>query len=1167
MKAAAMNGEKEPVGGDPTSPTTVVGVGDLFEGRWRAEQTLDDLAGYLPPDNDPAYLEVLVELVCRDLERRLQVGQPARAEQYLERFPALALNAATAIEVILTEFHQRRWREEDLDPEEYRRRFPQFAAALTEQMHRGRPVLPGYEILGRVGHGGMGAVYKARQLALNRVVALKVILAGEHIEPAMLARFRGEAEAAAALQHPNIVQIFEVGEYGGLPFLVLEYVAGGTLAEKLHGTPWEARRAAALVETLARALHHAHQAGIVHRDLKPGNVLLAADGSPKIADFGLAKHLGREQSLTETGAIVGTVSYMAPEQARGKNRVTPITPLTDVYALGATLYEMLTGRPPFQGLDPVDTLVQVVHQEPVPPGRLQPRVPRDLETICLKCLEKEPARRYATAQALAEDLQRFLRGEPILARPVGPVNRLWRWSRRNRLVAGLIAAVAATLVLGTAVAVWLAIRANANAERADWNAGEARESEARARQEQQKAEKELLRAEGLLYAEQIALALHSWEEGDVTAAWQYLDATRKDFRGWEHDYLHNLFNNHQQTFRGHTLQVYTVTFGPDGKRLISGGDNEGIVWDVATGRKLHILKAPPGEGFDGIFRVAVSPDGERILSSGFTEGTMRLWDMASGKVRRTMRARGGGVWSTAFLADGKRFLSATQDGTMQLWNAGTGDELRSFQHKEPFACAAFTADGKQLVCGSGKRVKVLDTANGEEIQTLQGHEAPVLSVAVSADGQAIVSGDLVTVKMWNAMTGKELHTFTGPHTKVSTVAMRADGKVIAWGSPNEVLLGALGQPERSAEWLISRFERNWFSSGTFELIAGGHMLKGHKGEVTRVAFSPDGKRVASASRDGTVKLWDTMPHLQAKSLQPWARVETVAFSPDATRIVTTRGYGPGGDQVKVWDVATAREERTLPKHPDTAVSVAVSPDGQWIVSGSRDGTIKMWAAATGREQLSLKAGSLGVVAIDADGKRIASGSSDPWGVKVWDTANRNATHMMGSTGAWSLAFSPDGQRLAAGCADNSIKVWDTATGQEVLNLQGHTSLVRFLAFRSDGQQLLSGSLDGTVKVWQVSSGKELLSCKGDTGGITNAAFTPDRERIVSGSDKGIVKFWDARTGQETLALQGPAGSPDINTGLHPVWVSVCPDGKRIVAVGSHGRAAVTIWDATRRQDR
>ncbi|MBI3409321.1 MAG: SUMF1/EgtB/PvdO family nonheme iron enzyme [Planctomycetes bacterium] len=298
------------------------------------------------------------------------------------------------------------------------------------------PQIPGYEVLGLLGRGGMGVVYKARHLALKRMVALKMIVAGEHASRDQVARFRREGEAVARLQHPNIVQVFEIAEHGGLPFFSLEFVGGGSLDRKLAGNPQNPRAAADLVHTLALAMHKAHQAGIIHRDLKPANVLLTMDATPKITDFGLAKQVDSSAAQTQSGAIMGTPSYMAPEQAQAKTGA--IGPATDLYALGAILYERLTGRPPFKAETPMDTVMQVIAEEPVPPTRLQPKVPRDLETICLKCLHKEPSRRYESALALADDLQRYLACKPIKARPVGWLERTYKFCRRHPTAAALI---------------------------------------------------------------------------------------------------------------------------------------------------------------------------------------------------------------------------------------------------------------------------------------------------------------------------------------------------------------------------------------------------------------------------------------------------------------------------------------------------------------------------------------------------------------------------------------------------------------------------------------------------------------------------------------------------------------------------------------------------------
>jgi tetratricopeptide (TPR) repeat protein len=456
---------------------------------------------------------LLLELVHCDLEYRLTNGEAARVETYLERYPDLGRDPGALLELIAAEYRLRRRQEPDLTPEEYRKRFPQLGRELPRHLPEtppgpgfavplrqiladleaaapsppgsspslpgpetdpdatrptppprpfglppatdAWPEVPGYEILEVLGRGGMGLVYKARQSRLGRLVALKMIRAGSEASAAEIARFRSEAEAVARLKHPNIVQIYEIGEAAGMPFFSLEFVEGGSLDKQLRASPLPVGAAARLVEVLARAVHFAHRHGIVHRDLKPANVLLGRSDraeavplgdpaaaperyEPKVSDFGLAKRLDVQAGHTQSGAVMGTPSYMAPEQARGESK--DIGPAADVYALGAILYETLTGRPPFKGATTWETLLQVLTAEPVPPSRLQPNVPRDLDTICLKCLEKDRRKRYPTAEALAEELRRFGKGEPIHARPTPAWERLAKWARRKPAAAALVVA-------------------------------------------------------------------------------------------------------------------------------------------------------------------------------------------------------------------------------------------------------------------------------------------------------------------------------------------------------------------------------------------------------------------------------------------------------------------------------------------------------------------------------------------------------------------------------------------------------------------------------------------------------------------------------------------------------------------------------------------------------
>jgi hypothetical protein len=512
--------------------------------------------------------------------------------------------------------------------------------------------VPGYEVVEELGRGGMGVVYKARHLRLGRVVALKMLLGGYIADREQRQRFRAEAEAVARLQHPNIVQLFEAGEYdaGGepRPYFTLEFVEGGSLADRMDGRPLPPRQAAGWLEALAGAVHYAHTQGVIHRDLKPSNVLLTADGRPKVCDFGVAKLLSDSGEKTLSGMILGTAEYMAPEQAEAKAAPGPAA---DVYALGVILYEMLAGRPPFKGATALDTLSQLRAQEPVPPRRLQPRLPRDLETICLKCLAKEPGRRYATAAALADDLRRFLGGEPIVARPVGGAAHVVRWCRRRPALAAMAAALPLVALLGFGGVLWQLRRAEAARQDA-LRAGED------LRLERDEAERQAYRAD--VAAAASALGLHN-----AASARRHLDAAPEKHRGWEWRHFSSQLDAAQVVVRGHDGPVTAVAFGPDGSRLATASDDGSVrLWDAATGGE---VAACPGR--------YASPDrlifggGRLIFCAG--DGNARSWDVRTGEL---LTLRGDGTAIIFLGHDEARGLvvAGTAGKAIYVWDSHTG---------------------------------------------------------------------------------------------------------------------------------------------------------------------------------------------------------------------------------------------------------------------------------------------------------------------------------------------------------------------------------------------------------------------------------------------------------------------------------------------------------------
>jgi WD40 repeat protein len=1021
-----------------------------------------------------------------------------------------------------------------------------------------------------------------------------MILAGAHAGPADLGRFRFEAEAIARLNHPNVVQIHEVGEQGGLPFLAMEYCDGGSLAKKLGGTPLPPREAARLLAALARAVQVAHDKGLVHRDLKPANVLLAADGTEKVTDFGLAKDLAAS-TATAPGAILGTPSYMAPELAgAGCGKVGPAA---DVYGLGAILYECLAGRPPFRGATPLDTLLQVREDEPVPPARLQRHVPRDLETICLKCLQKAPARRYASAGALADDLERFRRGEPVRARPVSAPVRAWRWCRREPALAALVLVLLAAAGTSSALAVLAEQRARAEemerrkARRAEELADQRADEEARARksaeEQRRRAERAEDRAERLLYSSQIALAQTSWQENRADVAWGYLNATRRDLRGWEYRYLSALFTRSQRVIGigQQGAPVFSISFSPDGKHVVSGSDDGTVkVWDAATGKDLLSLK---GHRFT-VWTACFSPDGKRLASGG-DDRTVRVWDAATGKELLVLKGHADTVRCVCFSPDGRRLASASRDGTVSVWDAESGQMLRVLSGRaagpmyllgqslgaqalapaegplgplahvlvagkiatleevavgpaRPVWGVCFSPDGKRLAVASEDRtVGVWDAGTGQRLLSLKGHLSEVRSVSFSPDGKRLASASTDgTVRLWDPATGKELpmSPLRGHSGLLFSISFSPDGRRLASGGDDRTV-------------------RVWDAATGKELLA----LKGHTHFVWRVAFSPDGRRLASLSPDEhAVRFWDTDKSQEVLSLpvniDPVPSVGlanrgprwSMSFSPDGKRLA-----GSAGKTVRVWDTVTGKEVLVLKGHTNLVHGVNFSPDGRRLASASDDRTVRVWDAVTGQEVLAFrKEHTYRVLSVSfsPDGRRLASDSAEGT-VKVWDAATGKELLVLKGP-IFGVSFSPDGKRLASVCMDSTVRVWDAATGKELLVLEGHTNLVHGVNFSPDGRRLASASDDRTVRVWDTVTGNEELVLKGLTDRVYSVCFSPDGRRLASANQDHTVRVWDAAAGQEVLVLKGHTSA---------VWgVCFSPDGKRLASVSQD--RTVRVWDAT-----
>lgn len=1052
----------------------------------------------------------------------------------------------------------------------------QAARALRREVRRSASVVPDpagegpshpgevgqYVVLGEVGRGGMGVVYQARHRDLRRLVALKMILAGGFASEVQRQRFRREAELAARVQHPHIVQVYEVGLHDGRPFLAMEWVDGGTLADRLGGAPWPPRAAAGLVETLARAIDAAHRKGVIHRDLKPSNILLQTDlgaavggplagAIPKVADFGLARALDAEGSLTWTGLTVGTPEYMAPEQAVGAEA----GPAADIYALGAILYRLLTGQPPTRGDTPMEMLQALASAEPIAPRRFRSNLPRDLETITLQAMAREPRQRYETAEALAEDLRRFLAGEPIRARPVGAMERSWRWARRNPWIAAFGGVVTGVLVLATVLSLagmqWYRTLANAR-EAARQGAERARADEAAARGKADRANSSLLATQEELrrtvYATRSNLAYTAWDANDVGRLRSLLDLLRPtpvepDLRGWEWRYLWQLGHEERLTLRYEPDGFTDVVFSPDGQTLAGLEWNGRIhLWDRRTGQSRRTFGVrirdilPHLAPRSGVHALAFSSDGRRIAGPG-PDASLVLYAVDTGLPILSFEGDQKAVLDLAWSPDGRTLVGALSAHVMRVWNAGDGHLIHhSFgHHAGPVAAVAFSPDGRTLAsAGYDHAVKLWNLEDHRHpLATLHGHTDEVRAVAFSPDGRRIASAGLDrSLRIWDARSGAELAMIRGRTGPMTTLAYGPDNAVVVTGSVDETV-------------------SIWDTAAREEL----RTFKGHTDEVLAVAFSPDGKDIASAGADSTVRVWDTTSPprhrtVRSPSLLPYgAKVYCLAFSPDGRRLIS----GHEDHALRVWELPSGRTLYMIKGHKSYVVCVALSPDGRTIASGENTGGVLLSDAADGRHRRTLAGhtGEVGGLAFTPDGQTVLSGGQDS-AIRAWDAATGVVRYVLqGHSGAVNgVAISPDGRTLASASSDQTCILWNLADRRPTATLRGHTGTLNRVAFSSDGRTLATSSNDDTVRLWDAATGSHRGILEGHVDDVYGLAFNPDG-RLASSAWDRTVRLWDPASRQTVLVLKGHAGR--IGN------LAFSPDG-RTLASASEDRTLM-FWEA------
>jgi WD40 repeat protein len=953
----------------------------------------------------------------------------------------------------------------------------------------------------------MSVVYRAVDMTVGRTVALKVLRISGHAPEESIERFRIEMRAIGRLNHDCVVPIYDVGEECGHHYLVMRHFPEGSLAACLRAAPLPDRRAAALMARVARAVESLHGLGVIHRDLKPSNILLDGDGHPHVGDFGLAKILGEDPELTRDAAVLGTPSYMPPEQATDPAHAREAA---DVYSLGATLYCALTGRPPFQSADPIETLRQVRDLDPQPPRRLNPSISLDLEVICLKCLEKDPRLRFDGARELAEELERFARGEPIRTRPPSIPGRIARLASRRPLAAALLGLVVvlATATFAAVTLSWL------------------------------QAEQGRRRLERDAYFDHVALAAEALTGNRVDRAERWLKDCPVPLRGWEWRVLWRLCHESPTTLPGPDTPLRTLAFRPDSSGLVGiGRRGYARAWDLATGRSLETLPGLPEDV--GVRDMAwMAPKGNAdCIAVGFEDGSVRIW--VQGERGWSLRPLGGrhqqAVHRLAAHAQSGRLLSVGDDGRILSWDVATGRSAVLAALGRPLWDVAISPDGESYsVTGEGRRVWLGRFGAGAP-PVLGEINGTGMALAFSPDGRTLASGEASgSIILWDVDRSAENRELEGHLDGITGLAFSPDGLRLASGGDDALV-------------------KLWDTTDGREVLS----LKA-AGPVEAVDFSPDGRYLAATTDGGPATVWDASPAPEPRLPHPEVlsghegTIVTLAVSARGERIAS----GGNDGTVRLWDAA--RGESTVlatgARHPSKINAVSFRDDGHFLAAGGRDHLIWIWDARSGELAGHLEGHRdwVGALAYGPDGRSLAS--ADQTGrVLLWDLETQGvAPRELGRCpdGVYALAFHPGGDLVAAAGEDRVIWLLDRR-GSPPAPLEGHASSVVDLSFSPDGRLLASAGSDRAVIVWDLGSRKMRYRLEAHAGRVWGVAFSPDNQTLATAGADRAVRLWDVETGRKRLELRGHEG--------HVCAVAFSPDGRFLASAG--GDRTVRLWPA------
>jgi len=946
------------------------------------------------------------------------------------------------------------------------------ACTDTVRVEPDMPELDGYDFIREVSRGGMGVVYEVRDRKLNRVVALKTIRAeiSSGRDEKELQRFNSETQRVALLDHPHVVPLYEAGAQDGVQFFTMRLMSGGSLADRLRDNKPDMREAAQIVANIASGIHHAHQRGLLHRDIKPGNILFDDHGVAQVADFGLARSIEPTASL-HSGAIVGTPMYMAPEQAHG----TTLTTTADIYSLGAVLYELLTGRPPHQSDSPLNTLVQLANQDPPCPRTLKSDVDVDLETICLKCLERDPDRRYGSADALADDLQRWLRTEPITARRASTWYRFRKWSERSPAMVAMTGAVAAALMACAGLLVF---------------------NHVALQREQVRTNAALKSYKNAKYFQSIALAEHAVASGDIEQARRFLEECPEEERHWEWYHLRSLCRSDVRKQSIEECEFSCFALDAAEQRVVVGGasaDGHGAVWVGDAS-----LVTPPTQMHrhsEAVTAIAVSPSGDTIASSD-NSGQLHIWQASDPSLQREVLV-GANTNALAFSPDESTLAIGDSDHIVRLVDVTNGETLWRSKHDGPVWSISFSRDGRQVASSSSDQtIRLWDAESGEQTRTFSGHRGLVRSVVFSPDSERLLSASYDgTARVWSVATGKEIAQLAGHRSYVTTANFSLDGQRIVTASVDQSIA-------------------IWDATTDAKLS----LLHGSTSAVWSARFANQDRSVVTLGGNATLRLWNSVANGLSPQIAQGRMVESLVLSDDASQAAVAF---EDDNAIEVWNVSSDKKQFEIPR-PGLVATRQFSSDGSWLAVSRHQPQVEVYSTSSGELAAEYASKNQSLVCIGQAKIGFQLGENE---ISIREIADDDGTTIQVEGDIRSLSFSPNDRLLVVTRNLNEREetlLFDVASSALVKTLP-HAGHVIFTADSAemavlDGSKQLivlptPGVGNENANTKTVTVGSAIVGARFLDKSFKHSAAANNERRVCIATIDGRVAVWDVDTGR------------------------------------------------------